>query len=320
MKLNFLPIFFMLFGLAANAQDIQSLRASLIHYQFNSLPLNPAYAGRLDATGFEAFYYGNFSSQQQLSRSAVVSLHGRGGAGRQLGWGGVLQFHGQPTFNELNFRPAFSRILRLSDSYLSFGGSVGINYFDVDESNASVLNSSFTSVDAGAGVFWHNQRTFIGVSMPNFLEKAFSNEDNSLSTSFGLSRTRPVNLHMGSLFHLTGELYLKPAVLLRYAEIYSIPDESQFGSYNLWSADVHASVFIEGAYVIGVLGGISRPELGANQSRVGASATFLFNNFRFGYALQYNTQAASMVSLPATHTISAGYDFVDEPEEGRRVF
>lgn len=320
MKRILLPLFFMFLSLAAKSQDIQTLRASLIHYQFNALPLNAAYAGRLNATSFEAFYYGNFSSEQQLSRSAMVSLHGRGGTGRQLGWGGVLQFHGQPTFNELNFRPAFSRILRLANSYLSFGGSLGINYFDVDESNASVLNSSFTSVDAGAGVFWHNQRTFIGISMPNFFEKAFSNEDNSLSTPFGLSRTRPVNLHMGSLFHLTGELYLKPAVLLRHAEIYSIPDENAFGSYNLWSADVHASVFIEGAYVVGLLGGISRPEIGANQSRVGASATLLFNNFRLGYALQYNTQAASMVSLPATHTISAGYDFVEDPEEGRRVF
>ncbi|MCF8244610.1 MAG: type IX secretion system membrane protein PorP/SprF [Saprospiraceae bacterium] len=315
-KIILLPILVFV-GLAANAQDLQSLRASLMQYQFNALPLNPAYAGRLEATSFEAYYYGSFASQQQVSRSAMVSLHGRGGASQQLGWGGVFQFHNQEFYNELNIRPAFSRIIRLPKGNFSFGGTLGISYFDVDETVISSLNSSFLSMDGGVGAFYHNQRSFIGVSVLSFFEKTFlSGDDNSGS----LPRSRPINLHMGSLFRLNDELYLKPTMLLRYASVYGIPEQNSMTDYSLWSADVHASVFVEGTYVIGLLAGYTKPEQGYDQTRLGLSATLLFGNFRLGYAIQYNNQAASSVSLPASHTISAGYDFFDDPAEGRRVF
>ncbi len=304
-------------GLAANSQDIQSLRASLMQYQFNALPLNPAYAGRLEATSFEAFYYGSFASQQQVSRSAMVSLHGRGGASQQFGWGGVLQFHNQAFYNELNFHPAFSRVIRLASGNVSFGATLGFNYFDVDETVISTLNSSFFSVDGGVGVFYHNQRSFVGVSLLSFFEKAFGGEDGN---SGSLPRSRPINLHMGSLFRINDDIYLKPAVLVRYANVYGIPETNTMTDYSLWSADVHASVFVQGTYVIGLLAGYTRPDQGFNQSRLGVSATLLFGNIRFGYAIQYNNQANSAVSLPVSHTITAGYDFFEDPEEGRRVF
>jgi hypothetical protein len=304
-------------GLRASAQDPQSLRASLMQYQFNTLPLNPAYAGRLEATSFEAFYYGSFASQQQVSRSALISLHGRGGAAQQLGWGGVLQFHNQEFYNEMNFRPTFARILRLPNGNVSFGASLGFSYFDVDETVISSLNSSFMSVEGGVGAFYHNQRSFIGVSVLSFFEKGFLIDGDDTGS---LPRTRPINLHMGSLFRLNDDLYLKPTLLMRYASVYGIPEQNSMTDYSLWSADVHASVIVEGTYVIGVLGGFTRPEQGFEQTRLGVSATLLFGNFRLGYAIQFNNQALSSVSLPVNHTLSAGYDFFENPEDGRRVF
>lgn len=303
--------------LAANCQDLQSLRNSLMQYQFNALPLNPGYAGRVEATSFEAFYFDNFSSGQQVSRSAMVSLHGRGGLGQQLGWGGVLQFHGQEFYNELNFHPSFSRIIHLENSNLSFGASLGINYFDVDEFVISSLNSSFWSFEGGAGAFWHNQRSFIGLSLPNFFEKSFGQDDASNGT---LQRARPINLHMGSVFRLNDELYLKPTLLFRQVKVYSLPKDDDFQAYSLWSVDFHPGVFVQGNYLIGLLLGYTKPETGFEQTRIGGSATLLFGNFRLGYAIQYNNQAKSNISLPASHTLSAGYDFFSTPEEGRRVF
>lgn len=317
MKKIIFPVIIFIIGLSANAQDTQSLRASLMQYQFNALPLNPAYAGRLETTSFEAFYYGSFASQQQVSRSAMVSLHGRGGLSQQFGWGGVLQFHSQEFYNELNFHPAFSRVIRLESGNVSFGATLGFNYFDVDETVLSTINSSFFSVDGGVGVFYHNQRSFAGVSILNFFEKSLHVGDDNQGS---LPRSRPINLHAGSLFRINDDIYLKPAVLVRYASVYGIPEKNSLTDYSLWSADIHASVFVQGTYVIGLLAGYTRPEQGFNQSRLGVSATLLFGNIRFGYALQYNNQAASSVSLPATHTITAGYDFFEYPEEGRRVF
>jgi type IX secretion system PorP/SprF family membrane protein len=288
-----------------------------MQYQFNALPLNPAYAGRLEATSFEAFYFGNFASDLQLSRSAMVSLHGRGGADSQLGWGGVLQFHNQAYYNELNFHPCFARIIRLANANLSVGATLGINYFDVDETVATNISNSFSSVDGGLGVFLHNQRSFVGLSVPNIFETNIQQLDDN---SGSLDRLRPVNFHAGSIFRINDEIYLKPATLLRYARVYNLPNQGPPTDYSLVSADIHASVFVQGTYVIGLLAGYTRPEIGFDQSRLGLSATILLGNFRLGYAVQYNNQAATNVSLPATHTISAGYDFFENPEDGRRVF
>lgn len=310
--ITFIVLLFL--GLSANAQDNQALRNSLMQYQFNALPLNPAYAGRLEATSFEAFYYGSFSSKQQVSRSAMLSLHGRGGTKQNLGWGGVLQFHNQAYFNELNFRPAFSRIFHFDNSQLSFGATLGVNYIDVDESIASNLTNSFFTFNGGAGAFWHNQRTFLGLSAPNFFEKTTGAKE-SIS-----DRERSVNLHAGSVFPITDDYYIKPTILLRRTTTDIYDNQKELLEVTTNAADIHASLFVEGSYVIGVLAGVSKLDIGPKQTRLGISAVLLFDNFRFGYALQYNRQAVSSISLPATHTISAGYDFFENPEDARRVF
>ncbi|MCC6724088.1 MAG: type IX secretion system membrane protein PorP/SprF [Saprospiraceae bacterium] len=314
MKQFLLSISLLCIGLSANAQITQAFRSSLMQYQFNALPLNPAYAGRLEATSFEAFYYGGFSSKQQISRSALVSLHGRGGANQNLGWGGVMQFHNQAYFNELAFRPAFSRIFQLGGGNLSFGATAGVTYIDIDESIASNLTNSYFSLSTGAGVLWHNQRSFIGISLPKFWEKSGSDEEAITSDIM------PVNVHLGSVFRITDEYFIKPAILLnrQSQEVSNILTGIQ--KLTTQSADLHLSVFIEGAYVIGGMVGISDVDNGIRQTRLGASATFLFDNFRFGYAVQFNNQAVSSISLPTMHTISAGYDFFENPEDGRRVF
>ncbi len=312
MKQLFAFVFILAASLAATAQDDQTFRNSLMQYQFNALPLNPAYAGRVNATSFEAFYYGSFASDMQLSRSAMVSLHGRGGVRENVGFGGVLQFHNQPDFNELSIKPVFSRLFPMAGGSLAIGATAGVSYFDANE-NVN-LGVSFMAMEAGAGVFWQNQRTFIGFSMPNFFERPFFDDEG------GPLRFRTINLHAGSTFHITDEYYLKPAILLKQATPYTLNDLDFRPDNQINSADLHLSVFIEGSYVVGLLGGISRVENGINQRRIGISGMFLFDNFRFGYALQYNDQTISNISLPATHTLTLGYDFFENPEEGRRVF
>ncbi|MBK8567873.1 MAG: type IX secretion system membrane protein PorP/SprF [Saprospiraceae bacterium] len=312
MKQLFAFAFFLSVCWTTSAQDNQTFRSSLMQYQFNALPLNPAYAGRVAAPSFEAFYYGSFASDVQVSRSTMVSLHWRGGTQQNLGLGGVLQLHNQPDFNELSVKPAFARIFPMGGGSMAIGATAGVSYFDANE-NVS-LAPSFMAMEAGAGAFWHNQRTFLGISMPNFMERPFFEDDG------GPLRFRTLNLHVGSVFRITDEYYLKPAILLKQATPYTLNDRNFNTANRINSADLHLSVFVEGSYVVGVLGGFSKVENGINQRRIGISGIFLFNNFRFGYALQYNDQSLSNISLPATHTLTLGYDFFEDPEEGRRVF
>jgi hypothetical protein len=318
--MKFLLVIFQIF-LAAAAFS-QDLRSSLLQYQFNALPLNPAYAGRLEVPGFDANYFGNFASSFQLSRAAQVSVHGRSErAGKlgQAGWGGVLQFYQQNFYGEINLRPAYSRVIELPVGTIAFGGTLGLSYFDIDENVISTVNSSFMTVDGGFGVYYHTDRFFAGVSVLNAFEKSFFLDENLQGNA--LRRENPFNLHTGSIIRLTEDLKIKPVALLRYANIYELPDRNQTDIYQSWSADVNASVIVQDTYVLGLLAGYTKPEVGFELSRFGVSATYIFGNLRLSYAIQQNNQAQSAISLPVSHWLSAGYDFYqDENEVPARFF
>ena len=309
--MKYIFVFFqILFATAASSQD---LRSSLLQYQFNALPLNPAYAGRLDVPGFEANYFGNFGSSFQLSRAAQVSVHGRSertGRLGQAGWGGVLQFYQQYFFGEINLRPAYSRVIALPNGAIAFGGSLGLSYFDIDENVISTVNSSFMTMDGSFGVYYHTEQFFAGISVLSAFEKSFFLDENLPGNA--LRRENPFNLHTGGIFRLTDDLKLKPIALLRYVNVYELPDRKHTDIYQLWSADLHASVIVQDTYVLGLLAGYTKPEQGFRQSRFGVSATYIFGNFRLSYAIQQNNQVESAVALPVSHWLSAGYDFYQD--------
>ncbi len=308
--MKYLLVIFQIF-LAAAAFS-QDLRSSLLQYQFNALPLNPAYAGRLEVPGFEATYFGNTASSSQLSRAAQVSVHGRSERKSKLGqagWGGVLQFYQQYFYGEINLRPAYSRVIELPGGSLSFGGALGVNYFDIDENVISTVNSGFMTLDGSFGIYYHLDHFFTGISVLNFFEKSFFLDENLPGNA--LRRENPFNLHTGGIIRLTEDLKLKPTALFRYANIYELPDRQHADVYQSWSTDLHASVIVEDTYVLGLLAGYTKPEQGFKQSRFGVSATYIFGNFRLSYAIQQNNQVESAISLPISHWLSAGYDFYE---------
>ena len=292
----------------------QDLRNSVLQYQFNALPLNPAYAGKAGADGFEAIYFGNFASALQLSRSVLVSVQGRPGGSDKVGLGGVLQFYQQDFFGEINLQPAFSRIFQLSGGgTVAFGATLGINYFDVDETVLTSVNSNFMSVDGGFGVYLYSDQSFAGISVRRMFEKSFFLDENLPGNA--LQRENPFSFHAGTLFRLNDQLQIKPLALFRYANLYGLPDRKKNAVQQLWSADLHANLVIDDTYVAGVLFGYTDSETGQSISRIGVSATLLLGNFRLSYAIQHNNQANSAVSLPVSHLFGAGYDFFQNGED-----
>lgn len=310
MKKYLLSAFVVLCLVSLRAQD---LRNSLLQYQFNALPLNPAYAGKAGAEGFEAIYFGNFASEFQLSRSVLVSVHGQAGESKKAGVGGTLQFYQQDFFGEINLQPAYSRIFQLSEGQVAFGATLGVNYFDVDETVLTTVNSNFMSLDGGFGIYYHTDKHFAGISVLRLFEKSFFLDEKLPGNA--LQRENPFSLHAGTLFRINDQIKLKPAALLRYVNLYGLPDRKKDDVYRLLSADLHASLVIDDTYVAGLIFGYSDPELGQNISRVGLSATLLLGNFRLSYAIQHNSRADSAISLPVSHLFGAGYDFFQHESE-----
>ena len=306
MKQYFLINIFTAIAFWGNAQD---LRTSLLQYQMNALPLNPAYSSYEAATGFEATYLGNFISQGNVSRSVLVNMQG---ATERGGLGLTFQFYRNGFLGELNLRPSWSRRFSLENGgEVSYGIVAGLNYFDVSNSFFS-NNSDFVSIDAGFGIYYRMDRFFAGVSVINLFEKTAGLDNSATSNP---DRENPYSLHAGGVFRLTGDLDLKPVALLRYINIYQLPDQSFKNVAQAISLDLQANVIIQNTYLVGVLFGFTDPNEGASMSRYGISATYILDKFRLTYALQNNIQ--SNVSLPVTHLITAGYDIGGEEMEGK---
>lgn len=285
----------------------QELRNSLMQYQFNALPLNPAYAGRIETVGFDAVYFGNFVSEFQLSRTALVSVFGRPSGTENVGLGGTLQFYQQDFFGEINLQPAYSRQFALGEGAMAIGATLGVNYFAIDHSVLSSISSNFMSIDGGLGLYYYSGQSFVGLSALRIFEKPIFLEEDIPGNS--LQRENPFSLHAGAMFRLNDQIKIKPVALLGYSRIYSLSEFQKGSASKLLTADMLANLVVDDTYVVGLLLGYSDVETGRDYSRVGISATLLLGSFRLSYGIQHNNQPDRAVSLPFTHLIGAGYDF-----------
>ncbi|HFA47884.1 MAG TPA: type IX secretion system membrane protein PorP/SprF [Bacteroidetes bacterium] len=300
--------FLLLCSLASPAQEF---RSSLVQYQMNALPLNPAYSSYKEATGFEAIYFGNFAGNGQLSRSVTVNMQGATESG---GLGLTFRFYRDAFFGEINLRPAWSRRFSLQNGgEMAFGAVLGINYFDVNNSFLSAIESDFMTFDGGFGIYYHDGRFFAGLSVINFLEKSILLE--SSSPRDNPQRENPYNFHAGGVFPLTQDLDLKPVILFKYTNVYTLPDQAFQNDAQNISFDIQANVFIQKTYLVGISYGFTKPEFGTGYNRYAFSATYIFGNFRLSYSIE-NNQSNNAVSLPVSHILSAGYDLWNREEGG----
>ncbi len=291
--------------------NAQELRTSLFQYQMNALSLNPAFSSYVEASGFEATYFGNFISEGTVSRSVLVNMQG---ATERGGLGLTFQFYRTGDIGEVNLRPAWSRRFQLQNGNdLSFGAVVGLNYFDVTNSIFSSVNSDFVSIDGGFGIYYKADQFFAGFSVINLFEASAGLDDDA--QNINPLRENPYSLHIGTVQPFIAGMKIKPVALFRYINVYQLPDQSFQNIAENYSIDLQANIFIEDTYIIGLLYGHTNADIFSNTSRFGISATYVLDNFRLTYAIQNNTQSTNSVSLPVSHLITAGYDLRNGEEE-----
>ncbi|MEK7256755.1 MAG: hypothetical protein AAB316_18520 [Bacteroidota bacterium] len=318
MKRSVLLFFLLSLCLAAYAQPL-NVRQSLFQNTFDYLPLNPGWSSISEATGFQATYLGSFTNTRIVSKSGQVSLYGRSA---KAGWGGVLHFFQANYYGELKIRPSYARLFETSLGTFAFGGAVGLSYFDFSDETFFWYYPNFGSVDASVGVHFFRENWFAGVSSLSFFETSLLAKDESKELFF--LREQPNNLYAGTVFRINDYLRAKPVALFSFTNLRPLHESGQpleNVSEYFWSIDFQANVIIEDSYMVGLLYGITRYDLGDEFNRYGLSASLLFGNFRLTYGIQQNGRNASGVGLPVSHLVSAGYDFpIGEEETPVRFF
>ncbi|TDX12735.1 type IX secretion system PorP/SprF family membrane protein [Flavobacterium sp. S87F.05.LMB.W.Kidney.N] len=153
--------------------------AQYTQYMYNTININPAYAGSRGALSIFGLYRTQWVGLDGAPETSSFSINTPINNSK-LGVGlSVVNDKIGPT-NENNFSVDLSYTVQTSaDFKLSFGIKGTANLFNLDINKLNPedqgdpqfqdLDNKF-SPNVGAGIYWHSDKAYIGLSVPNFIE------------------------------------------------------------------------------------------------------------------------------------------------------
>ncbi|MBY0541804.1 MAG: type IX secretion system membrane protein PorP/SprF [Sphingobacteriaceae bacterium] len=271
---KYIIIISVLVSLFTNKLQAQQ-EAMYSQYMFNTLAINPAYAGSRNVTSATALYRNQWVGIQGAPETLTLSIDAPINS-KKVGLGlqvfndriGVTSTTG--AFGSYAYR------LRLNKGTLAFGLQAGASQYRADFQSVSLNtfpsndvafseNINKVLVNFGAGIYYNTDRFYMGLSSPQILNNKLSNftvQNNNVFTGQALH----IFFATGYVFPLGDVLALKPSVLIKGVK--GAPIEADLNA-TLWINDVIA------------------------------------------FGLQYRTEAdmAAMIELQASPQIRIGYSY-----------
>ncbi|RRJ88386.1 PorP/SprF family type IX secretion system membrane protein [Flavobacterium macacae] len=219
MKTRILFFALMLSGFAGFAQQ----DAQYTQYMYNTININPAYAGSrgvLSVFGLHRTQWVGLDGAPTTNAFSINTPINNSNLGVGLSF---VNDRIGPT-EENTISADISYTVQTSETYkLSFGvkGTANLFSLDVNKLNPADANdprlynfdNNFTP-NIGAGVYFHSDKLYVGLSVPNFFETT-RYEDNSISVS-----KERMNFYLigGYVFDLSPSVKFKPAFLAKSIE------------------------------------------------------------------------------------------------------
>lgn len=190
------------------------------HYMFNTLSVNPAYAGQRETLSIVGLHRSQWvgidGAPQTQSLSAHTPLRNeRIGLGLNV----VNDALGPASETFLDANVSYTIPLNADDLKLSFGVKGGFHMFDTDWSKGRYKDTdpafendiNLVSPMVGAGLYMHTRKWYLGVAVPNFLQTDhYDDYIESVATE---------RMHFyfigGYVFNISETTELKPAFLLK---------------------------------------------------------------------------------------------------------
>ncbi len=267
MKTKLLVISLMFATLGSYAQQ----NAQFTQYMYNTINVNPAYAGSRGAMSIFALHRTQWVGLDGAPTTNAVSINTPFNSSR-LGLGvSIINDKIGPTHDNTISTDLSYTIPTSENTKLSFGVKASVNLFDL---NASRLNpdqpndpklygyNNTISPNIGAGIYLHSDKAYVGLSIPNFIE---SNRYDDNDTKVYKEKMN-YYLIAGYVMDLSYNLKFKPALLTK---------------------------MVQGAPL-----------------QVDISGNFLFNDkFTFGLAYRWSASASAMAGFQVSDALFIGYGY-----------
>ncbi|WP_394975884.1 type IX secretion system membrane protein PorP/SprF [uncultured Croceitalea sp.] len=265
--------------------------AQYTQYMFNTISVNPAYAGSRGQLTFAGLYRSQWVGLDGAPETFTINLHSPIRNSR-LGYGlSVVNDNiGDGVVQETYIDAVLSYTLDVSQTAkLSFGLKGGGNFLNLDFSRLRNFDEEVVQQDNidnrfspnfGLGIYYHTDKFYAGFSAPNVLETEFFDNDSTDANDVNFLAAERINFYFitGYVFDLNGNLKFKPALLTK--------------------------------------------AVGGAPLQVDISANFLFNDrFSFGAAYRWDAAVSALAGFQITDQIMLGLAYDKETTElGTRRF
>ena len=274
--------------------------AQYTQYMFNTMSVNPAYAGSRGQLSIAALYRSQWVGLDGAPKSQTLNLHSPI-RNSQLGYGIsiVNDEIGNGVVQETYFDAVLSYTIDVSlEGKLSFGLKAGGNLlnldfqglrnFDVEPINVDNIENKF-SPNFGVGIYYHTNAFYAGLSAPNLLQtKHFDNNQTDANAVQFLSKER-INFYLitGYVFDISSSTKFKPALLTKvvggaplqvdFSGSFLFNDKFSLGAAYRWDAAVSAmfGFQISEQLMLGLAYDRETTDLGGTQFNDGSFEVFL---------------------------------------------
>jgi len=271
--------------------------AQYTQYMYNTISINPAYAGSRDAISIIGLYRNQWVGTNGAPTTQTFSVNSPIDKNNKVGLGlSVVNDEIGPT-QETYIDIDFSYTINTSnEGQLAFGLKGGGHLLDVnfneltrfvnsDRLLGTNINNKF-SPNVGVGLYFHNEKLYFGLSAPNLLTTDHFNEDIDVNDNSGSSfiAKERINYYgiFGYVFDLSSETRFKPAALVKavsgaplqvdLSANFLMYDKLTLGLAYRWSAAFSGMVGfnITDAFMLGFAYDWETTELGNTQFNAGS--------------------------------------------------
>ncbi|MBL7936187.1 MAG: type IX secretion system membrane protein PorP/SprF [Bacteroidia bacterium] len=296
-KNTFLPLILILGCGAIKAQQ----DAMYTHYMYNTLVINPAYAGSREALTITGLHRSQWVNYKGAPMVQTLSLHSPL-RNEHLGIGlSVTNDKIGPT-NNTSAVLDFAYIMKLNKkSKLALGLSAGANMFQANLSSVQLdqqadpsfkndVNNRFTP-NFGFGAYYSRERFYAGVSIPKIMQNNYSDLNQTTTNTLAGKEQRHYYFIAGGIIKMTDNLDFKPTTFIKVTSAAPI------------QADVTASFIIMKKVLLGAMFRTGD----AFGALVGLDLT---EQFHVGYSYDYSYGLENFKYHQGSHEIVLRYDFI----------
>lgn len=271
------------------------------NYMFNTLAINPAYAGTRDAltiTGLHRKQWVSFEGAPITQTLTLHSpaMHNKIGLGLSVVNDVIGPLRHTAVHGDYAYRLQINKKVKLS-----LGLKAGINIFQADLNNLTTVQDNdpafLTNVQSrilpnfGFGLYYYSDKWYFGLSAPKLFENNFE-ADNGKST---VNRTEREERHYfaiaGWIFDISKEWKLRPTAFVKVVE--SAPLTADLTTFFVYREKIEFGGMFRTGDALGVLLGI-----------------YINPQLRVGYSYDWSYINSTMIYNRGSHEIMLCYDFI----------